>query len=247
MAKLKYKTQSVNSEIDPRGGYICRVVNADPVEDDAVFQEVIDSLRLTESVFGLKKAVEAVIDTAMRKTASDGVPRKVGGLFRTFVTIKGKVPNGDSSFAALTGKGAGAFVRWGLSSEVTREVDYNSVIISNVHGGQSIVVSSVAYKGADENALEVRKGTPILVTGRNLAYIEGDEVKVSRFTDGEETVIATISPTESDYYHQQFAWPAELTALEDGTEVVFTFRLRGGDAEATPVTVAKTVKVVAAE
>ena len=75
-------------------------------EDDAVFQEVIDSLRLTESVFGLKKAVEAVIDTAMRKTASDGVPRKVGGLFRTFVTIKGKVPNGDSSFAALTGKGA---------------------------------------------------------------------------------------------------------------------------------------------
>ena len=45
MAKLKYKTQSVNSEIDPRGGYICRVVNADPVEDDAVFQEVIDSPR----------------------------------------------------------------------------------------------------------------------------------------------------------------------------------------------------------
>ena len=38
--------------------------------------EVIDALRLTESTFGLKKAVEAVIDTAMRKTALDGVPRK---------------------------------------------------------------------------------------------------------------------------------------------------------------------------
>ena len=50
-------------------------------EDDAVFQEVIDSLRLTESVFGLKKAVEAVIDTAMRKTASDGVPQDVAGKF----------------------------------------------------------------------------------------------------------------------------------------------------------------------
>ncbi len=32
MAKLKYKTQAVNTVIDPSGGYICRVVNADPVE-----------------------------------------------------------------------------------------------------------------------------------------------------------------------------------------------------------------------
>ena len=38
MAKLKYKTQAVNTAIDPAGGYICRVINADPVEDDAVFQ-----------------------------------------------------------------------------------------------------------------------------------------------------------------------------------------------------------------
>ena len=121
MAKLKYKTQAVNTAIDPAGGYICRVINADPIEDDAVFQEVIDALRLTESVFGLKKAMEAVIETAMRKTATDGIPRKVGGLFRTYITIRGKVPNGDSPFVALAGHGAGAYVRWGLSSEVLRE------------------------------------------------------------------------------------------------------------------------------
>ncbi len=54
MAKLKYKTQAVNTVIDPSGGYICRVVNADPVEDDAVFQEVIDALRLTESTFCIR-------------------------------------------------------------------------------------------------------------------------------------------------------------------------------------------------
>ena len=245
MARLKYKTQAVNTDIDPAGGYICRVINADPVEDDAVFQEVIDALRLTESVFGLKKAVEAVIDTAMRKTASDGVPRKVGGLFRTYITIKGKVPNGDSPFVSLAGRGAGAYVRWGLSSEVQREVDYNAVSISNVKGGQSVAVSSIAYNGAEENALEIRSGVPILVTGRNLAYIDGDLVTVSRMVDGAEVVLATLTPEESDYYHQSYAWPSALDGVAAGSELKFAFRLRGGDPEASPVIVAKTVKVSA--
>jgi len=243
MARLKYKTQAVNTAIDPAGGFFCRVVNADPVEDDAVFQEVIDALRLTESVFGLKKAVEAVIDTAMRKTAQDGVPRKVGGLFRTFITIKGKVPNGDSPFTALAGHGCGAYVRWGLSSEVTREVDYNSVSISNVQGAQSVAVGSIAYNGAEENAFDIRTGTPILVTGRNLAFIDGDSVTVSRTVDGAEAILASLVPGESDYYHESFAWPSGLDGLEAGAEVKFTFRLRGGDPEATPVVVSKAVTV----
>ena len=247
MARLKYKTQAVNTAIDPAGGYICRVVNADPVEDDAVFQEVIDALRLTESVFGLKKAVEAVIDTAMRKTATDGVPRKVGGLFRTYITIRGKVPNGDSPFTALTGRGAGAYVRWGLSSEVQREVDYNAVSISNVQGAQSVAVNSIAYNGAAENAFDVRRGAPILVAGRNLAYIGGDAVTVGRTVDGAERVLATITPEESDYYHQLFAWPSALDGVEAGSELTFAFRLRGGDPDATPVDVRKAVKVSAGE
>jgi hypothetical protein len=45
MAKLKYKTQSVNTEIDPRGGYICRVVvtfaNGLSSERDVMFKEHI--------------------------------------------------------------------------------------------------------------------------------------------------------------------------------------------------------------
>ena len=243
MAKLKYKTQAVNTAIDPAGGYICRVINADPVEDDAVFQEVIDSLRLTESVFGLKKAMEAVIETAMRKTATDGVPRKVGGLFRTYITIRGKVPNGDSPFVALSGRGSGAYVRWGLSSEVQREVDYNSVSISNIRGGQSVSVNSIAYNGAEENAFDVRRGVPILVTGRNLAYIAGDLVEVSRTVDGADVVLATLTPEESDYYHESFAWPTELDDVPAGSELKFTFRLRGGDETASPVAVTKTVRV----
>ena len=243
MAKLKYKTQAVNTAIDPAGGYICRVINADPIEDDAVFQEVIDALRLTESVFGLKKAMEAVIETAMRKTATDGVPRKVGGLFRTYITIRGKVPNGDSPFVALTGRGAGAYVRWGLSSEVQREVDYNAVSISNVRGGQSISVGSIAYNGAEENAFDIRRGVPILVTGRNLAYIAGDLVTVSRTVDGADAVLATLTPEESDYFHQSFAWPSALDGVPVGSELKFTFRLRGGDETASPVTVAKSVHV----
>ena len=247
MARLKYKTQAVNTAIDPAGGYICRVVNADPVEDDAVFQEVIDALRLTESVFGLKKAMEAVIETAMRKTATDGVPRKVGGLFRTYITIRGKVPNGDSPFVALTGRGAGAYVRWGLSSEVQREVDYSAVSISNVRGGQSVTVNSIAYNGAEENAFDIRRGVPILVTGRNLVYIPGDLVTVSRTVDGAEAVLATLAPEECDYYHQSFAWPAELDGVAEGSELKFTFRLRGGDETASPVAVSKTVRVSSAE
>ena len=243
MARLKYKTQAVNTAIDPSGGYICRVVNADPVEDDAVFQEVIDALRLTESTFGLKKAVEAVIDTAMRKTAQDGVPRKVGGLFHTFVTIRGKVPNGDSPFTSLAGRSSGAYVRWGLSSEVQREVDYNSVSISNVQSGQSVLVSSIAYNGAEENAFDIRPATPILVTGRNLVYINGDLVTVSRTVDGADAVLATLAPSESDYYHQAFAWPSALDGIAPGTALKFTFRLRGGDPEATPVVVHKDVTV----
>ena len=100
---------------------------------------------------------------------------------------------------------------------------------------------------AEENAFDIRRGVPILVTGRNLVYIPGDLVTVSRTVDGAEVVLATIAPEECDYYHQSFAWPAELDGVAEGSELKFTFRLRGGDETASPVAVSKTVRVSSAE
>ena len=106
-----------------------------------------------------------------------------------------------------------------------------------------VTLPMIAYNGAEENAFDIRTGTPILVTGRNLAFIDGDSVTVSRMADGAEVVLATLVPDESDYYHESFAWPSGLDGLDAGAEVKFTFRLRGGDREATPVVVSKPVTV----
>ena len=100
---------------------------------------------------------------------------------------------------------------------------------------------------AEENAFDIRRGVPILVTGRNLVYIPGDLVTVSRTVDGAEAVLATLAPEECDYYHQSFAWPAELDGVAEGSELKFTFRLRGGDETASPVAVSKAVRVSSAE
>ena len=79
------------------------------------------------------------------------------------------------------------------------------------------------------NPWEIVKTKGILVTGRNLYFDpeKGDTATVL-YGEGEGETSLDITPTESDYSHMLFAWPAELAEVAAGTKLTFTFRTCAG-------------------
>ena len=76
---------------------------------------------------------------------------------------------------------------------------------------------------------EIIKSSGILVTGKNLYFdaAHGDSATIS-YGDGDAAVTINITPTESDYSHMLFAWPAELESVAAGTKLTFSFRTCAG-------------------
>ena len=94
--------------------------------------------------------------------------------------------------------------------------------------GIIVRIDSLMYNGSPVDG-RIMKTKSIIVTGKNLAFdaASGDRVTLT-WTEGEETKTVTIEPTESNYSHMEFAWPAELDSVADGTEITFSFRTCGG-------------------
>lgn len=107
--------------------------------------------------------------------------------------------------------------------------------------GVTVKVDSLLSVGGTPGT--VVRGDGIVATGRNLQYDAslGDAVTVT--CNGVGTPIALV-PTESDYAHQKFAWPAALDNVAAGTVLTFTFKLRGGIEGAPDQTVPKTAVLV---
>ena len=110
--------------------------------------------------------------------------------------------------------------------------------------GLSIKVESVSSPGGKKD--EIIKTKAIVVNGKNLAYNAdwGDSVKVT-WTEGDEAKELTLTPSEQSETYLRFDWPTGLADVPAGTDLEFSFRLRG--AEDAPVKSAKrTAKLVAA-
>lgn len=76
---------------------------------------------------------------------------------------------------------------------------------------------------------EIVKSKGILVTGRNLYFdaAKGDTASIS-YGEGDAAVTLAITPTESDYSHMLFGWPAELEEVAAGTKLTLSFRTCAG-------------------
>ena len=71
---------------------------------------------------------------------------------------------------------------------------------------------------------ELIKSKSIRLTGKNLYFDAemGDTVTLT-WIEGEEEKTAMATPTESDYSHMLLPWPEELSDVEAGTKITFTF------------------------
>ena len=76
---------------------------------------------------------------------------------------------------------------------------------------------------------EIVKTKGILVTGRNLYFdaAKGDTASIS-YGEGDAAVTLAITPTEIDYSHMLFGWPAELEEVAAGTKLTLSFRTCAG-------------------
>ena len=120
------------------------------------------------------------------------------------------------------------------------DYDWHCVDDSSVR----VRITGLSYSGAPADG-RLMKNKDIYVNGRNLFFIAGDSCTMTWTEDGEEKS-ATITPTESDFNHMKFAWPAALDEVPADTEVTFTFRTRGGVEEGQFQPNTRTAKVVSA-
>lgn len=232
-------TTPIRLDIDPSGSYSLRINQQQPIADDAVFKEVAKETSLGLSEKTLAFLFERTIATMVNKVATDGIPRKVGSL-KIALSIRGKVKSPYSPFNA---KDCTAVVRVSTLKNFERKVDLKNFEFVNVRAGLRVTVTRVATVGADVAGV-LTKSKPFMVTGTNLQYLEGDSAIV-RFLDGGEGMSVAVTPTESDVGHMTFAWPAALTEVAAGSELLITLRTRGGIAESEPQTNEVKVKIAA--
>ena len=99
---------------------------------------------------------------------------------------------------------------------------------------------------------EIFASAKIAVGGTNLAYsAESDKITASwQTTDAETGVVSDhsveLTPESSGYSAMVLPFPEGLAAAPIGTEVTFTFFLRGGNAEAVVIPAQTRAKLVAA-
>ena len=131
-------------------------------------------------------------------------------------------------------------------SGLEKAVDRDYVTFVNAKGGTKVTVNRVTWIGSDEPDV-IKKGQPFAAYGTNLMFSAalGDTVAVSWKDAGGTEQSASITPSESDYDHMKFAWPSELDEVAADTELVFSFRTRGGIEDGDEQLNKKTVTVLA--
>lgn len=125
------------------------------------------------------------------------------------------------------------------------KVDISKFSLTNIGvNGVKAKVEHLAWVGSTKD-LQIKKGEAIQATGKNLTWTEGCTATVSYVLADASAHSFTMVPTESDFSHLKFAWPTDLDDVPAGTEISFSFRLRGGNPEGAIMPAGKTVTLVA--
>lgn len=125
------------------------------------------------------------------------------------------------------------------------KIDIENFSLSNVGAnGMKAKVEHLSWVGSPRD-LEIKKGESIQATGKNIAWSEGCTATVAYTLKDGSAHTFTLTPTESDFTHLKFAWPTELDDVPAGTEISFSFRLRGGNPEGNVMACGKAAVIAA--
>jgi len=126
------------------------------------------------------------------------------------------------------------------------KIDIDNFAFTNIGaGGIKAKVEHLSWIGSPKD-LQLKKGEPFQATGKNLAWSTGCTATLTYVLADASVHTLSITPTESDFSHMKFAWPAALDDVPAGTEIVASFRLRGGNPDGPAMPTGKTVTLVTA-
>ena len=231
--EVKFDTSPVDTRLASKAGHRLHMKEQPIYEDDRVFEEVVKEKTLPIDADLLKFAFVSIITTAVKKVASDCIPRKIADCLKVMATMRGTVKGPYSPYNPETC--STAIVVQSLKG-VEKSVDMNKVQFVNVRQGVKAKVRKVTWRGADETK-QIKEGFQIRCTGDYLTWLEGDYIELSwTAADGTpaSATITSIIAEESDVDTIMLEWPTALDGVPVGTEVTFTFLLRGGIEEAEP-------------
>ena len=243
--RVKFETSKISSDIDPSGSYKLHITERPIYDETRVFGEVVTEKHLPFDEDLLQFAFLAVLTTVSKKVSKDCNPRKIGNYLKFLPTIRGKVKGPYSAYNPATC--STAIVIQSLSG-LEKSVDMDYIQFVNARQGVKGVVKKLAWLGSSVDG-QAKRGEKFLATGDNLTWLDGDRIEFSWARSDGSIATGTITTvaSDSDVNHIVFDWPSALDGVADGTEVTFTFYLRGGIEEAEPNPSHKTVTVLAGD
>ncbi len=231
MEKSKMKYRVANCKNPKTGGAMLRpIITERPTMS---LKSLVEYAKNASYVRGQTKDLEGLLGgfvQAMQDRAKAGYSININDWFIISGQLKGQVnatgqlTDANSYHVTIT---ASKDLKVGIDNFSWENVDDD---------GENVRVTGLSYVGAPQDK-QLKKNVAIWVSGRNLAYVAaaGDKVTISwtEESEGGATVdkTADIVPTESDFGHMKFDWPAALNDAAVGTEVAFSFRTHGGKSE----------------
>ncbi len=239
---VKFDTSLVNSKLTSKPVYSLQMKDRPIYDDDMVFDEVVKEKTLPIDAGLLKFAFVSILTTAVKKVASDCIPRRIANCVKVLPTMRGTVDGPYSPYNPETC--STAIVVQSLSG-VEKSVDMGKIQFVNIREGVKAVVKKITWRGAEEPK-KLQVGHQIRCTGDFLNWLDGDSITLEwKAADGTDAtfVITSIISEDSDVDTIMLEWPHVLDDVPPGTEVTFNFSLRGGieDAEPNPSKVTVTV------
>lgn len=243
--KVKFMTNKISHEVDPSGSYTLQLMDRPIYDESRIFGEVVKDKTLPFDEDVLQFAFLSVLKGVSQKVAHDCNPRRIGNYLKFLPTIRGKVKGPYSAYDPETC--STAIVIQSLSG-LEKTIDMKYIQFVNARQGVKGVVKKLAWLGSSVDG-EIKPGEKLLGTGDNLAWLDGDHIEFTwKTADGTQaTGTVTSVDEDSDVNHIVFDWPAALDGVAEGTEVEFTFYLRGGLEEADANVSRRTVTVLAGE
>lgn len=227
---IAFDTIPVSSKMDTKGRFWLHAKQTTIKADKTVFKEAVEACSLNVSAKAAAYLFDAVMSTAVSKTAEDGIPRRIGNLVKVYPVIRGTVAGPYSAYDPTTCSCCVAICALG---GLEKTVKTENIRFVNNRPGLKVTFTDVISEGVITEKDQIRSGKGLRALGTNTGYNGdyGDKVTIQWMEDGEDKS-CTIVPISQDNAGLTFAWPEALTSVPDGTSLVFVFETRGGIADA---------------
>ena len=219
---LQYKVVTGYNPATKTKGDLMRplLVNREIYPVDRVVEYALKNGYIRGQFEDMKGAINGSIE-AMQQLVRDGKIVNLADWLKIHAELTGTV--GESRQVGSANK-----LHVCITALQSLKIDMSHFSMENVdESGSKPRIATILSPGG--KPWEVIKTKDILVTGMHLEFdaSKGDTATVT-YGEGEEATTINITPTESDYAHMRFGWPAALADVAAGTKLTFAFRTCAG-------------------